>query len=101
MIQATKANTSGASALEIVLLSGTGSDKLISLLKSAGIAYHGPYGSIDKAAQTALELGRKAARQTTQNKTITVVLSPGCTSFGMFKNEFDRGSQWKEAVVKL
>ncbi|HUV46761.1 MAG TPA: UDP-N-acetylmuramoyl-L-alanine--D-glutamate ligase [Candidatus Bathyarchaeia archaeon] len=29
-----------------------------------------------------------------------VLLSPGCTSFGMFKNEFDRGEQFKKLVRK-
>jgi UDP-N-acetylmuramoylalanine--D-glutamate ligase len=29
-----------------------------------------------------------------------VILSPGCASFGMFLNEFDRGRKWKEAVKK-
>jgi UDP-N-acetylmuramoylalanine--D-glutamate ligase len=29
-----------------------------------------------------------------------VALSPGCASFGMFLNEFDRGKKWKEAVMK-
>ena len=30
-----------------------------------------------------------------------VVLSPGATSFNLFKNEFDRGKQFKSAVNKL
>lgn len=28
----------------------------------------------------------------------TVLLSPGCTSFGLFKNEFDRGEQFRKLV---
>jgi len=30
-----------------------------------------------------------------------VILNPGCASFGMFKNEFDRGEQFKKQVEKL
>ena len=29
-----------------------------------------------------------------------VLLSPGATSFGLFKNEFDRGDQFKKAVSR-
>lgn len=28
----------------------------------------------------------------------TVLLSPGAASFGMFRNEFDRGDQFREQV---
>jgi UDP-N-acetylmuramoylalanine--D-glutamate ligase len=28
-----------------------------------------------------------------------IVLSPGCASFGMFLNEFDRGRKWKEEII--
>jgi UDP-N-acetylmuramoylalanine--D-glutamate ligase len=30
-----------------------------------------------------------------------VVLSPGATSFGLFRNEFDRGEQFRAVVKKL
>ena len=30
-----------------------------------------------------------------------VILSPGAASFNLFKNEFDRGAQFVEAVKKL
>ena len=81
-------------AVELILLSGTGSDKLIPLLKKEGISFNGPLNTINDAAKKAIELGRKASPS-------TVVLSPGCTSFGMFKNEFDRGNKWKEAILGI
>ena len=34
-------------------------------------------------------------------KVQVVVFSPGATSFGMFKNEFDRGNQFKAKVKKV
>lgn len=30
-----------------------------------------------------------------------IILSPGCASFGMFKNEFDRGEQFNHAVFSI
>jgi len=93
---ATAAQTAAqAPALKgIILLAGTGSDKLIPLLENAGLSFHGPCDNIDDAARTALDLAQKGNCH-------QVVLSPGCASFGMFRNEFDRGRQWKEAVNRL
>jgi len=79
-------------AKAIVLLAGTGSEKLRPLLEQAGTAYLGPFDSPDAAATAALEVAAAGDR---------VVLSPGCASFGMFLNEFDRGRRWKDSVRRL
>jgi UDP-N-acetylmuramoylalanine--D-glutamate ligase len=81
-----------ARAKALVLLAGTGSDKLKGLFAAAGLSFRGPYDSLEAAVKAALDLAKPGD---------PVVLSPGCASFGMFLNEFDRGRQWKEAVRKL
>ena len=109
-----KAVESAGTMLEIILLAGTGSEKLSALLKIACLPFYGPFENMEKAARTALELGDAyyrqvppAAVETCPAKTagpkpgVLAVLSPGCTSFGMFTNEFDRGRKWKEAVCRL
>ncbi|MDR2784686.1 MAG: UDP-N-acetylmuramoyl-L-alanine--D-glutamate ligase, partial [Treponema sp.] len=76
----------------IVLLAGSGSEKLRPLLEAARLAYRGPFDGPDTAARAAAEEARPGD---------TVILSPGCASFGMFLNEFDRGKKWKDAVIRL
>ncbi|MCX7787482.1 MAG: UDP-N-acetylmuramoyl-L-alanine--D-glutamate ligase [Spirochaetes bacterium] len=76
----------------IYLLAGTGSDKLKVLLEEAGIRYNGPYPSLEMAVWDAFEQA---------NPSETILFSPGCTSFGMFLNEFDRGRKYKEIVSSL
>ncbi|MDR1363840.1 MAG: UDP-N-acetylmuramoyl-L-alanine--D-glutamate ligase [Spirochaetaceae bacterium] len=78
-------------ARAVVLLAGTGSDKLAALLKARNIAFSGPLDNLDTAAKVALDAARPGG---------VVVLSPGCASFEMFLNEFDRGRKWKAAVIK-
>ncbi|MDR2702682.1 MAG: UDP-N-acetylmuramoyl-L-alanine--D-glutamate ligase [Spirochaetaceae bacterium] len=88
----------------IILLAGTGSDRLIPLFREAGLSFQGPYNNIDEAAHTALALALSSVEEKDRkngNVTAAVVLSPGCASFGMFRNEFDRGKQWKEAVGRI
>lgn len=79
-------------AKELILLSGTGTEKLRALLDEDGVPYHGPYADFIEAVQTADHLAAPGH---------VVILSPGCTSFGMFKNEFDRGRSFKTAVAGL
>jgi UDP-N-acetylmuramoylalanine--D-glutamate ligase len=79
-------------AKALVLLAGSGTEKLRSLLDADGIAYRGPFDSLEPAVREARSLAQAGDR---------VLLSPGCTSFGMFLHEFDRGRQFKETVRKL
>jgi UDP-N-acetylmuramoylalanine--D-glutamate ligase len=79
-------------AKAVILLEGTGSEKLIPLLSENAVSYSGPFNDLDKAVHCAME---KASG------TDIIALSPGCASFGMFLNEFDRGRKWKEAVVRM
>jgi len=76
-------------AKAVILLAGTGSDKLRELLGGAGISCHGPFDVLENAVKKTLELAAPGDR---------VCLSPGCASFGMFLNEFDRGRKWKETI---
>ncbi|GHV53978.1 UDP-N-acetylmuramoylalanine--D-glutamate ligase [Spirochaetia bacterium] len=78
-------------AKAIILLAGTGSDKLKSLFASTEIAFQGPFDDVDAAVRAVLDTAKPGD---------TAVLSPGCASFGMFLNEFDRGRKWKEAVLR-
>jgi len=79
-------------AKAVVLLAGSGSEKLIPQLKMAGISYSGPFDELEKAVVHVLK---------TVEEGDIAVLSPGCASFGMFLNEFDRGKKWKETVLRL
>jgi UDP-N-acetylmuramoylalanine--D-glutamate ligase len=79
-------------AASIILLAGSGSEKLSRLLGEAGISYSGPFDNLENAVRCAVEKAAKGG---------VVALSPGCASFGMFLNEFDRGRKWKDAVIKM
>lgn len=78
-------------AKALVLLAGSGTEKLRTLLDTSHVTYEGPFDSVEKA----LNAAKKHA-----SGGDSIVLSPGCASFGMFLNEFDRGRKWKEAVIK-
>lgn len=74
----------------IVLLAGSATEKLRELLLAVGaIRVLGPYHSMEKALDAASALARPGS---------VVLLSPGCASFGLFRDEFDRGEQFRQAV---
>ncbi len=78
-----------SAARSIHLLAGTATDRIVNLLEEHGLEYAGPYTSLQSALDAAA--GDAKAGE-------TVLLSPGCASFGMFQNEFDRGDQFRSLV---
>ncbi len=80
-------------AAAVVLLDGGATPELERLLRDAGhSALHGPFASMAEAVACANALAGPGD---------VVLLSPGCASFGMFQNEFDRGRQFRAAVQGL
>lgn len=88
-------------AAAVVLLAGSATDKLRPLLEADGTAAEGPYDTLDAAVRRALELADRLRAAAAEGRSVSVVLSPGCASFGMFRDEFDRGRRFKEAVRRL
>ncbi len=78
----------------VVLLEGSATRKFLPLLEEQGVRYEGPFDTLDRAIDVAMGKARDAAGPSGSS----VLFSPGCTSFGMFANEFDRGRKFKEAV---
>ncbi|WP_028974628.1 UDP-N-acetylmuramoyl-L-alanine--D-glutamate ligase [Spirochaeta cellobiosiphila] len=76
----------------IILLKGSGTNKLIPLLNNWELPYEGPFDDLEKAIHKAWE------RAETSD---ILVLSPGCASFEMFKNEFHRGDLFRELCQNL
>jgi len=81
--------TSGA---HVVLLDGSATPALQRFIAAAGGAFEGPFTSMQAAVHAAA--GGASPGD-------IVALSPGCASFGMFRNEFDRGQQFIDAVRAL
>jgi UDP-N-acetylmuramoylalanine--D-glutamate ligase len=70
----------------VVLLEGSATAKMAPAFGEKGM---GPFGEFRAAVEWAREVAKPGD---------VVLLSPGCASFGMFRNEFDRGDQFNEIV---
>lgn len=80
-----------ASRADIVVLPGTAHAKLTASLKKQRVAY---------TDVKTLKEGVHSLRSRAQKGDV-ILLSPGCASFGMFKNEFDRGEQFHRLITRL
>ena len=74
-----------AEVKRVILLAGTGTDRVLEFLPGASV-----FDDLSKAVGEAYAAAEPGD---------TVLFSPAFTSFGMFKNEFDRGDQFN-AIVK-
>jgi UDP-N-acetylmuramoylalanine--D-glutamate ligase len=80
-------------ARRVVLLDGAATPRLMELLARRG------YGAVDGPVSS-MEAAVEKARQGAHAGTL-VLLSPGCASFGMFRDEFHRGEAFRQAVQAL
>jgi UDP-N-acetylmuramoylalanine--D-glutamate ligase len=73
---------------KLILLAGTGTDRIKDMLSAGTIVY----GNLADAVQVAKEAAMPGD---------TILLSPAFASFGMFKNEYDRGDQFTSLIKNL
>ena len=76
----------------VYLFDGTATPRLAAALHDAGIEPRGLFGSMTEAV---------AAARADATPGETILLSPGCASFGLFADEFDRGEQFRRHVLGL
>jgi len=86
------AEAAAAHRVTVYLFDGSATPELEQRLRERGVTQHGPFASMSDAVSAAW---RQAAPGD------TILLSPGCASFGLFRDEFDRGEQFRQAVAHL
>ena len=79
-------------AERIILLRGSATEKMRALFDQHSIEYEGPFDTLEETVH-------HAAREATPGT--SVLFSPGCASFELFLNEFDRGRTFKRLVADL
>lgn len=79
-------------AQSVVLLDGTATDLMERQFRDAGVNILGRYIDFEAGIKAAWESAPKGG---------AVLLSPATASFGMFRNEFDRGERFRAIVASL
>jgi UDP-N-acetylmuramoylalanine--D-glutamate ligase len=77
---------------KVCLFAGTATPALESALRSRGLTPRGPFAWMAEAV---------AAARCEARPGDVILLSPGCASFGLFRDEFDRGDRFRETVRSL
>lgn len=77
---------------QVYLFNGTATEGLTQALAVEHVEPAGFYDDMRDAVQAAANAARPGD---------TVLLSPGCASFGLFRDEFDRGEQFRAGVAEL
>jgi UDP-N-acetylmuramoylalanine--D-glutamate ligase len=77
---------------EVFLLEGSATPDLAGLLTARGVPIAGIYGSMSEAVSAASSVATAGH---------VVLLSPACASFGLFRDEFDRGDKFRDAVSAI
>ncbi len=79
---------------KVYLLEGTATERLKKQIVEAG----GEEKIVDifESIEEAVGVAKEAAKESE-----VVLLSPGCASFGMFVNEFERGDRFRNAVLSI
>jgi UDP-N-acetylmuramoylalanine--D-glutamate ligase len=77
---------------KVYLFAGTATPAMESALRSRGLTPRGPFAGMNEVVA--------AARREAKPGDV-ILLSPGCASFGLFRDEFDRGDRFRETVLSL
>ena len=84
----------------VALLEGTATDRIVDTLRREALRSDriGRFSSLADAVESLTHLAHAEWRNASP---AVVLLSPGCASFGMFRNEFDRGRRFIDIVRSL